>query len=465
MQLRCALLVVLAVGMAVADAAAADFDDVGKPDCSAVGRTAPRIDSDRNEKPMSEAAFVPDTPPIAMTGQAVPGVQSYDRLVAELMRRWNVPGGAVAVAKDGRLVFARGYGMADVDNGQPVQPHALFRLASISKPITAVAVLRLVEQGKLELDGRVFDILTDFPVPDPPDGDPRLKEVTLRQCLSHTGGWDRDASFDPMFRSTTAAETLGVQPPADCLTVIRYTMRQPLDFDPGQQYAYSNYGYCLLGRVIEVVTGRPYAEAVDRLVFQPAGMRRMRLGCSLREACAPDEVCYYHHTPDELANCVFPDVEDRVPWPYGGFYLEAMDSHGGWIGSAIDLLRFVTAVDGSRGEPLLAPESLAAMTARPAPPVAVDKPTYYGLGWNIRPVGDDANWWHGGSLPGTMTLLVRTSSRSENRGRLDGLAWAALFNLRPHEREKFREVLDKQLWHAAREVTEWPEHDGFDGQP
>ena len=106
--------------------------------------------------PAVEAQASPSTPEpnIMQTGQFVPGLESYDRIVARIMRDHDIPGAAVAVVRYGRLVYARGFGVADRESGTPVQPDSLFRIASLSKPITAVAVLKLVEDGRLELDTR-----------------------------------------------------------------------------------------------------------------------------------------------------------------------------------------------------------------------------------------------------------------------------------------------------------------------
>lgn len=397
-------------------------------------------------------------PPV--TGVAVEGMKSYDRLVPAFMHKWAIPGGAVAVAKDGRLVFARGYGWANVEAQKPVEPRSLFRLASVSKPFTAVTILKLVEQGKLKLDARVCTVL-DLE-PNGPKADERWREITIRQMLHHTGGWDRDTAFDPMFRSYRIAEELGTQPPASSGDVIAYMLRRPLQHTPGQKYVYSNFGYCLLGRVIEKRTGLDYETAVQQLVLKPCGIERMHLGHTRLREQRPNEVHYYNQPDSELARSVFPDVKREVAWPYGGFYLEAMDSHGGWIGSAPDLLRFVTSLEGSRKPHLLTNEQRSLMLSRPAPPVSVDKPTWYGLGWSVREVGKRGhNWWHGGSLPGTSTLLVHTSN---------GTSWAILFNSRPDDDTKkkhgdFNGELDDLMWKGFEGVTHWPEHDLFESTP
>src|SRR5687767_15991815 len=108
----------------------------------------------------------PVTPPaqqeIPISGAAVPGMGSYDQIIPDLMRKYAIPGGAVAVLRDGKLIYARGFGYADVENKTPVQPDALFRLASVSKPITGVAIMKLVEDGKLRLDDRVTPLIADL---------------------------------------------------------------------------------------------------------------------------------------------------------------------------------------------------------------------------------------------------------------------------------------------------------------
>ncbi len=404
-----------------------------------------------------EAQTVADKLP--MTGETPESMQTYDRLLAQFMRKWKLPGGQIAVVKDGRLVLVRGYGWADVEGQKPVQPGTRFRVASVSKPITAAAVLRLVEQERLKLDARVFETLPEFRIADDATVDERLRQVTVRQLLTHTAGWDRNQSFDPMFKPFEAAKAVGAAAPAEPATIIRFMLRQPLDFDPGAGYAYSNFGYCLLGRLIEQATGKDYEQAVQELVLRPCGAARTMLGHTRLSQRADDETLYYAQPAEQRTRCVFPDVTEQVCWPDGGFYLEAMDAHGGWIASAPDLLRFVTALEGSRGERLLQEESLAMMTARPAPPVSQDSATYYGLGWQIRPKDNApgwqrANWWHTGSLPGASALLVRT-------GR--GMSWAAVFNSRPagDGYKAFTAELDALLWKAAGTVSDWPKHDLF----
>jgi CubicO group peptidase (beta-lactamase class C family) len=391
-------------------------------------------------------------PALPMSGTAVPELASFDRVVPELMARWGVPGAAVAVVKDGRLVLARGYGWADREARRPVLPGSLFRIASLSKPITAAAVLELVEAGRLRLGDHPFEILGDL---EPRPGahlNPDLRKITVLNLLEHAGGWDGAASFDPMFRSREIAAAMGVPPPAGATAIVRYMLDQPLQFAPGSRYAYSNFGYCVLGRVIEKVTGERYGAYVQAHVLRPAGADCMRLGRTRLADAAPGEVRYYGYPGIGLARSVFTTGPPRVPWPYGGWSIEAMDSHGGWLASAVDLARFLTAVDGRSRRQLLQPSTVQRMVARPAPPLWVGTDTWYGMGWQVRPVGDGANWWHMGSLDGTTTLMVRAAN---------GLSWVVLLNFRAKDSDKLGGDLDAAMWKAVGEVRSWPGGDLF----
>ena len=281
-----------------------------------------------------------------MTGEFLPELKSFDETVRAFMQKRKVPGGALAVVRDGRLVYARGYGYADRETRAAVQPTTLFRIASISKPITGVAMLRLAQEGRIDLDGPAFDLLKIPPHPEPgQQPDSRLKKITVRHLLQHTAGFDREKSGDPMFQPLEIAKAGGTKPPADPHTIIRTMRGRPLDFDPGTRYAYSNFGYCVLGRLIEKVTGSSYEEYVRRQLLAPFGIRRMRIGHSLLRDRARGETHYYQPNAGEVAP-VFPEeVAEKVPWPYGGFNLEAMDAHGGWIASAVDLARFAACLD------------------------------------------------------------------------------------------------------------------------
>ncbi len=392
---------------------------------------------------------------VPRTGSEVPALALFDALMESFVREHAVPGAALAVARKGKLVYARGFGWSDPEARTPVAPDALFRIASVSKPLTAVAVLRLVDQGRLRLEDRVFDLLqVPLTTEERARVDPRLRTVTVEQLLQHRGGFDREISFDPMFRPLEIAKATGTPPPATSEAIVRYLWTRPLDFDPGARNAYSNAGYCILGRVIERVSGKAYESFVREEVLARLGITRMRLGRTLVADRAEGEVRYVS-AGGGREPAVVGELGKIVPEPYGAWHLEAMDAHGGWIASAPDLVRFATAFDDPERCPILSAASIERMFARPPGLAGHDaggKPldSYYARGWMVRPVGARGrNTWHAGLLPGTSTLLVR---------RHDGLAWAVLFDTdRDPKGETLADAIDPLLHRAADAVARWPE--------
>jgi N-acyl-D-amino-acid deacylase len=260
-----------------------------------------------------------------------------------------------------------------------------------------------------------------------------------------------------MFQSVKFAEQLGVKPPAASGDVIRAMITQPLDFDPGTRYAYSNFGYNLLGRVIENVSGQTYEAYVQQHVLKPIGIERMRIGGTRLENRIEGEVRYYDAG---TGRSVFAgDLGHSVPHPYGAWHLEAMDSHGGWVASAVDLARFVTAMDDFDNCPLLCRASIEAMFGRPngeagADPDGKPKDVFYALGWQVRDLGDGRyNRWHTGSLPGTTTIMIR---------RHDGRNFVGLLNTRVSPATSpLGGDLDREINSASARVDSWPDYDLF----
>lgn len=389
------------------------------------------------------------------SGESDSRFRSYDRRMHDFLKKHRLPGASIAVTHRGKVVFARGYGYADVATKQQAQPASLFRIASLSKPVTGVAILQLVEQDRLNLDSKVLEIL-DLEEQITAAGDkfdPRFRDITIRHLLEHRAGWDRGKSFDAMFQAVRFAQEAGTEPPADQSVIIAAMLAQKFDFDPGDHYAYSNFGYCLLGRVIEKLSGRGYEDYVKEHVLAPIGITTMRLGASRLAGRSENEVRYYHPGTDK--SVFASDLDEEVPSPYGGWNLEAMDAHGGWIASAVDLAKFAAAFDDPDQCPILSRESIDFMYRRP--PGAAghnedgsEKDTYYSLGWMNRVVqGGKLNHWHTGSLPGTATILIR---------RHDGKNFVALLNARvsPSAGHLGREI-DSLLHKAADEVTAWPD--------
>jgi N-acyl-D-amino-acid deacylase len=390
---------------------------------------------------------------LPVTGKAEADLVSFDHMMTKFVKAHSIPGATLAVAKDGRVVYERGFGYANRDAKEPVKPESLFRIASLSKPITAVAVLQLVERGKLKLDDRVFDVLgLAAHVERDTKLDERWKKVTILHLLHHTGGWDRDNTFDPMFRSPEIVEELKTKPPAGPNDIIRYMLRRPLQFDPGEKSVYSNFGYCLLGRVIERVSRQFYETYVRKEVLAPLGITHMHLGHTLLKDRAPGEVHYYAKGTGTAI--LGPNLGNQVPLPYGTWNLEATDSHGGWIASAGDLVRFAAAFNDPEKCKVLNARSIAIMFAPPAgkvghKPNGKPRDDYYACGWYMVRVGDNQiNSFHTGSLEGTSTLLVR---------RCDNLTWAVLFNTRDGTGKKEpADAVDGLVHEAADKVKKWP---------
>lgn len=377
----------------------------------------------------------------------------------EVMQKYKIPGGSVAVVRDGKLIYARGFGYAELENKRPVQPDALFRIASISKSITSAAIMKLVEEGKLRLSDRVAPYIADLTPAPGATVDPRWEQITIRQLLNHTGGWDRDkpnGGFDPMDRPWTAAAAVGAPAPASARTVIRYMKGMPLDFNPGEKFAYSNFGFTILGRVIEKLSGMPYEDYVRARVLQPAGANRTRQGKSHLSDALPDEVRYYYQgggVNSPMVPSVFPG-EGSVPLNYGGYYLEAKDAEGAWVSSTIDLLRFVTHIDGRDSPPdILSPQLISEWTSN-GMTVCSDGSCYYAGGWFIRPVQSGATWWHGGDLPGTKAFMVRSYYN---------VTWVALFNA--GVQADVGSELDAALWNALGQISVFPTNDLFSTFP
>ena len=357
---------------------------------------------------------------INISGTYVPHLQEVDNRVVAFMERWKIPGATVALIKDHRIIYNRGFGNAD--ENVAMLPDYLFRIASLSKPVTAVAIMQLAEQGKISLSQKVFGIegvLNDEKFLQLIDA--RLKNITIAQLLSHTAGWDRNGSCgDPMFDPVHIARVMKAKAPANTETVIQYMLRRPLDFDPGTHYAYSNLGYAILGRVIEKVSGKSYEHFVKENILKPAHVKDMQLGRNLFCDKNCKEVKYYDYSNRKVSSVCQQGVS--CAFPYGGFNLEAMDAHGGWIASAADLANFLIATDSNNENSLLSKYSHETMTTLSA----ANK--NYGLGWCVNAKG---NKWHTGSLPGTSSMMAQLSN---------GTGWVLLFNSNPGSGAYFAEL-------------------------
>jgi CubicO group peptidase (beta-lactamase class C family) len=312
---------------------------------------------------------LPDLP-IPVSGQSSDQFVAVDTLMTGFLKQHNVAGATVAIGYEGELLYSRGFGWADVETQTPMLPDAVMRIASLSKPVTAVATMQLVEQGRLKLDAEVMPLLRKAGFQSPVDD--RWNQITVRQLLQHTGGWDRDRTQDPTFLSGVAHKALKLKKRPRPRDMVEWQLQRPLDFAPGSQHAYSNLGYCVLGRVLEAVTGQSYNAFVTEQIVRPAQMGATSLGKTRLEDRQANEV-RYHMQNSEHATAIWSVMAERrghlqpqeVERPYGTWSLEVMDAHGGWVATAPDLIRFVSAVF-DREPPLLNPATREMMLKRPA---------------------------------------------------------------------------------------------------
>jgi CubicO group peptidase (beta-lactamase class C family) len=338
---------------------------------------------------------------------------AMNRVADEFMATYAVPGLSVAIAWKGTLQYEQGFGVADRERGERVTGAHLFRIASASKPITSVAVFDLIERGRLKLTDHVFGrggVLGDT-YGHPPYG-PHVEDVTIEHLLTHTaGGWQNDAS-DPMFAN----------PEMSHAELISWALgARPLTHPPGTRYAYSNFGYCVLGRVIEKLSGKPYVDHVRQRILHRCGVDDMVIARNTPDERVAREVTYYGQGGED---------------PYGP-NVRRMDSHGGWLASARDLTCFAMHVDGfTTTANILSPDTIRTMTS------ASTANSSYAKGWAVNRLN---NWWHGGSLPGTTSIVVRTSG---------GFCWAALANSRRSGSEMGR-AFDEMVWSMVRQVKAW----------
>ena len=293
--------------------------------------------------------------------------ERIEQVVTAEMARASIPGVSVAIARHGRVEWTEGFGMADLENLIPVTPETRIRLGSISKPITAIAVMQLVERGKIDLDAEVQRYLPSFPKKQWP--------VTIREVLGHQGGirhYRADGSDSNNIKHYT-----------DAVAPLEIFANDPLLFEPGTKYSYSTYGFNLLGAIVETVSGMKFTDYVRENVFKPAGMDKIAQDDHF--AIIPHRARGYRLANGVLQNCTFEDTSNKVPG-------------GGFISTASDLVKFVMAVNSGK---LVKKESAKLMfTAQKLRDGTV---TGYGMGFFIREANGRLSVSHSGGQSGITT--------------------------------------------------------------
>jgi CubicO group peptidase (beta-lactamase class C family) len=365
-----------------------------------------------------------------------------EKTVNAFLRKWSIKGASIAIAKDGKLVFARGFGYADTTTRIETQPYSQFRIASISKLVTAVGVMKLREEGKLSLTDSVFGprgILNDpfFGVPK----DKRVYQINVAELLSHEAGWTQRYG-DQMFMPLIVAEKMGVKPPVDTKTIVKFALEKNLHYTPGSGKAYSNLGYSILGLVIEKVSGMTYEDFCRRTILEPLGIFDMKIAGNLPSEKAPFEVTYYE-PPDVVLKPSIYGTGEMVPPSYGGNDIRALGAAGAWVATAPDLMRLLLAVDGFKTRPdILSDESIRFMTD--------NENGYAPVGWKATVM--DGTWWRTGSFPGSAGMMKRQS---------DGISWVVLFNSSAWNGPEIYSYINNMMSRAISKIEPWPDYDLF----
>ncbi len=272
-----------------------------------------------------------------------------------LMNIYGIPGAQVAITRFNKIIYLESFGKADIENNIEVHENSVFRIASISKPITLTAISKLVAEGELHLDDLIFgeESLLGTEYGDLPYEE-QEESITLNHLIEHMGGFSNDPN-DIMFDDITLTHSDLIAKVLD---------QRSLTYTPGTQYEYSNFGYSLLGRIIEKVTGMAYEDYVKEMILAPMNISGMNIAGNTKSDAHENEVTYYSSWGD----------------PYS-MNVTRMDSHGGWIASTKDLALYAMNSDLEASVPdLLEPDE--------------------GLSYL-----QSGNWNHNGALPGTVTVL------------------------------------------------------------
>jgi len=391
----------------------------------------------------------------SLTGRLVPGnvrltnaisdvkeFEGCEKLADSFMRKWKIAGASIAIAREGRLVYARGFGMSDTTENVLTEPYHRFRIASISKLVTAVAIMKLCEEGVLSLDDIVFGpegILNDSCFASPRDS--RALNITVAHLMSHEAGWSQRYG-DHMFMPLVVAKQMGVEPPADTRTIVSFALGKRLHYTPGTGRSYSNLGYSILGLVIEEVTGMRYEDYCRTRIFEPLGIYDMSVANNLPSEKAPFEVTYYE-PPDVPPKPSVYGTGELVSPVYGGNDIEALGAAGAWVSTAPDLMRLLLAIDGFDFPPdILSRESIELMTDM--------KRKIAPLGWKTTLY--NGTWWRTGSFPGTAAMMKRQA---------DGTAWVVLLNSSAWNGPEIHSWINSMMTRMVSQIKEWPAIDLF----
>lgn len=325
------------------------------------------------------------------------GTDAIDRRVASFMGEWQVKGASLAVMRHDSLLYAKGYGWADEAEGKRMEPYNLLRLASVSKLVTAIGIMKLKEQGKLSLSDHVFGeggILSGMEYASA-IRDRNYYKITVEDLLRHRGGFTL-AGGDPMFSTITVMARNGLSTPPDNDKLIECTLKRSLSYMPGTSQAYSNFGYLLLSKVIETLSGESYEDYIQRNVLKPAGCLDFHIAGNYYKDKYPSEVRYYVPV-NEMPVEEYSNSGRMVTRCYGGNDIHNLSGAGAWVASVPEIMKLVASVDGKPEIPdILSAESVGEMVRY------VDNVTF-SLGWND--TNPESGWTRSGSFSGTSAMV------------------------------------------------------------
>jgi CubicO group peptidase (beta-lactamase class C family) len=294
---------------------------------------------------------------LPVAGVEVPELEGFDTLMQSFMADKGINSGILAISKDRRVVYQRGFGYA-YNGADPLPENTPMRLASVSKPHTAAAIRYLIADGIISLDDFAFSVpgqilapgqraLLDASTPSSlyypyngTFGDNRFGQITIQHLLLYQGGWDSENYPDPMYSEVAIGQATGVVPPGKIWTV-KYTLSQPLHFTPGDDSIYCNFGYMLLSLIIEQETGFQHTDYIRHRVLTPdmwVPATEVFFGRTFEYWKNPRETRYIGGS--DCKNVYDPDGP-LVECPYGSFDLEQKTGEGNLVASAAPLLTFL----------------------------------------------------------------------------------------------------------------------------
>ena len=398
-----------------------------------------------NDRNLPNSEIIPLSHKLASFQSNDPETASIDSMVVSFLQRNKINGASVAISYKGKLVYAKGFGWANKEDKVPVTPEHLFRIASVSKLITATTIMKLVEDEKISLDDKVFGengILKQYTN----YTDKRIENITIKELLEHTAGWNHKKG-DPVFNTLYIARKEKIKPPVHIKDVINYTLEKKLDWKPGSRYCYSNFGYVVLGQVIEEITGMGYEEYVQFALLHPIGIYDMHIGHSFKDQKFENEVNYYDNDHKQMV-WSFDGKKELVPVMYGGNHMEILGAAGGWIASAPELAKFLSAIDGFNSRPdQISKKTLALMTEKNPD----DKNL---IGW--RGSDKQGTWWRTGTFTGTSALVMRHASE---------INWVILTNTSTRKESHIHNDISGTMFKAIHSVKTWPDYDLFNYEP